>query len=242
MIEIIPAIDIMDGHCVRLQKGDYGKMKQYDASPVDQALMFRDAGTKRLHLVDLDGARSSAPVNLMTLEKVASASGLDIEWGGGLKSSDSVESCFNAGASRAICGSIAVTEPSLFREWMMRFGSSRIILGADARNGRIAVKGWLEESELSVEQIVERYLPDGLKQVVCTDISRDGMLQGPSFELYRTLQEKYKCVDFTVSGGISCMDDIEKLDAYGLRLVIVGKAYYEGRITLKDIERWSQNA
>lgn len=242
MIEIIPAIDIIDGHCVRLSKGDYSRVKQYDALPVDQALMFRDAGVKRIHLVDLDGARSNEPKNLRTLEAVAKASGLDIEWGGGIKSAEALASSFDAGASRAICGSVAVKNPSLFEDWLKLFGAQRIILGADARNGRIAVQGWLEESELSVEQLVDAFLPAGLSQVICTDISRDGMLQGPSFDLYTSLQQRYGNVDFTVSGGISSMADIERLNELGLRLVIVGKAYYEGRITLKDIEKWSQNA
>ena len=242
MIEIIPAIDIIEGRCVRLERGDYGKMKQYDANPVDQALMFRDAGVRRLHLVDLDGARSSAPANLRTLEEVASASGLDIEWGGGIKSRESLRSSFDAGASRAICGSVAVKCPDMFRSWLEEFTPSRIILGADARNGKVAVQGWLEESDLNVAGLVEMFLAAGLSQVVCTDISRDGMLQGPSYEMYSELQAAYPAVDFTVSGGISSMDDIEKLDSLALKYVIVGKAFYEGRISIKDIERWSQNA
>lgn len=242
MIEIIPAIDIMDGRCVRLRKGDYGQVTRYESDPVDQSLMFRDAGARRLHLVDLDGARSAAPVNLRTLEKIASASGLDIEWGGGIKSADSLRSSFDAGANRAICGSVAVRQPELFASWLREFSPAKIILGADAKNGKIAIQGWTEESELSVEQLVDSFVPAGLSQVICTDIARDGMLQGPSFELYGELQGKYPGIDFTVSGGVSSVADIEKLDSMGLRYVILGKAYYEGFVTLKDIERWSQNA
>ena len=242
MIEIIPAIDIIEGHCVRLEKGDYSSVKQYGTNPVDQALVFRDAGVRRLHMVDLDGARSSEPKNLRTLESVASATGLDIEWGGGIKSETSLRSSFDAGATRAICGSVAVRNPGLFEEWFHEFSPERIILGADAKNGKIAVHGWLEESEVTLEQIVGQFVPCGLKQVICTDIYRDGMLQGPSFELYRCLQEKFADTDFTVSGGISSISDIERLNEMNLRHVIVGKAYYEGRITIKDIEKWLQSA
>ena len=242
MIEIIPAIDIIEGHCVRLQRGDYSSVKQYGSNPVDQALVFRDAGVRRLHMVDLDGARSSEPKNLRTLEAVASATGLDIEGGGGIKSEASLKSSFDAGATRAICGSVAVKNPDLFEDWLRVFSPEKIILGADARNGKVAVHGWLEESEMTLEQLVERFVPCGLKQVICTDISRDGMLQGPSFELYGYLQEKFADIDFTVSGGMSSMADIERLNEMNLRHVIVGKAYYEGRITIKDIEKWLQNA
>lgn len=242
MIEIIPAIDIIEEHCVRLQRGDYSSVKQYGSNPVDQALVFRDAGVRRLHMVDLDGARSSEPKNLRTLEAVASATGLDIEWGGGIKSEASLKSSFDAGATRAICGSVAVKNPDLFEDWLRVFSPEKIILGADARNGKVAVHGWLEESEMTLEQLVGRFVPCGLKQVICTDISRDGMLQGPSFELYGYLQEKFADIDFTVSGGMSSMVDIERLNEMNLRHVIVGKAYYEGRITIKDIEKWLQNA
>lgn len=241
MIEIIPAIDIIDGHCVRLQRGDYDKMKLYDSNPLDQALMFRDAGVRRLHLVDLDGARVSEPKNLRTLESIASATDLDIEWGGGIKSETALRSSFDAGASRAICGSVAVRNPDLFAGWLSAFSSERIILGADVRDGRIAIQGWIEESDMSVYQIVEQFIPAGLSQVICTDISRDGMLQGPAFDMYGRLQSGYAGVSFTVSGGISSMEDIIRLNEMGLPYVIVGKAFYEGLITIKDIEKWLQN-
>lgn len=242
MIEIIPAIDIIEGRCVRLTKGDYGQKKVYDSSPVDMAMKYADCGVKRIHLVDLDGAKASAPINLETLEQIASKVDLEIEWGGGISDSEALRSMFDAGADCGIIGSIAVRKPELMHDWLKAFGPEKIILGADARDGKIAVKGWLEDSSLSISELIDNFVPDGLSQVICTDISRDGMLQGPSFGLYEELQGAYKDIIFTVSGGISEFDDIVRLDGMGLRRVIVGKAIYEGRITLKQIEQWSQNA
>lgn len=241
MTSIIPAIDIIDGRCVRLSKGDYATKKVYDAPVLDMALRYADCGVSRIHLVDLDGAKVSAPVNLRVLEEVASKVGVEIEWGGGIASSENLRSVFDAGADCPIIGSIAVREPALMHSWLKEFGAEKIVLGADARNGKIAVKGWLEESSLGIPELIGQFLPDGLKQVVCTDISRDGMLQGPSFDLYASLMEQFPEIVFTVSGGISSMEDIEKVARMGLPRVIVGKAVYEGRITLKDIEKWSQN-
>ncbi len=242
MIQIIPAIDLIDGKCVRLSQGDYARKKVYDASAVDMAKAYADCGVKRLHLVDLDGAKASRPVNLKTLELVASESGIEIEWGGGLSSEDALESAFNAGASCGIIGSIAALEPEKFRAWLRTFGPAKIILGSDVRGRKVAVRGWLEDSELTIDRQLQDYLGDGLSQVICTDISKDGMLQGPNVALYEDLQTQYPTVDFTVSGGISSMADIVALDAKGLRKVIVGKAIYENRISLKEIEKWSQNA
>ena len=241
MIEIIPAIDIMSGRCVRLSQGDYGRSKVYDAQPLDMALAFQDVGISRLHLVDLDGAKQSAPANLKVLEQLASRTSLKIEWGGGIKSADALRSVFDSGATYGICGSVAALKPELFREWLLGFGS-RVILGADIRDGKVAVNGWLAETQLGIEELIDMFAGDGLDNVICTDISKDGMLQGPAFELYKDLQQRYDAIDITVSGGISGMGDIEKLDESGLRKVIVGKAIYEGRITLKDLERWSLNA
>ena len=242
MTEIIPAIDIIDGRCVRLSKGDYSTKKVYDAPVLDMALSYADCGVGRIHMVDLDGAKASQPVNLRTLEEVASRVGVEIEWGGGIASSENLRSVLDAGATCPIIGSIAVREPALMHSWLKEFGADRIVLGADARDGKIAVKGWLEDSELGIPELIEQFLPDGLRQVVCTDISKDGMLQGPSFEMYASLAEQFPGIIFTVSGGISSMADIERIAAMGLPRVIVGKAVYEGRITLKDIEKWSQNA
>lgn len=239
MIRIIPAIDIVSGHCVRLTKGDYGSVKQYDVDPFDMARRFEDCGVKRIHLVDLDGARLSAPANLKVLESIATNSSLDIEWGGGIAGKEALEAVFNAGAGHAIIGSIAALKPQLFADWLGQYGGERIILGADVKDGRIAVKGWMEQTALSIEKMVEDFLPCGLKEVICTDISRDGMLQGPSVELYTGLQGNYPELSFTVSGGISSMEDIIRLDELGLKSVIVGKAIYENRISLKDLELWS---
>ena len=241
MIEIIPAIDLIDGRCVRLTRGDYGQKKVYDGAPVDMARRYADAGVSRIHLVDLDGAKAGSPCNLRVLEAVASAVPCELEWGGGISSPEALESVFNAGATHAIIGSIAALQPERFEQWLGRFGS-RLILGADVRDGLVAVKGWTSLSQLSVEDLVQRFLPLGLKECIVTDISRDGMLGGPASALYQRLQEAFPALSFTVSGGISSMDDIRALDAMGLRKVIVGKAIYEERITLKDIALWSQNA
>ena len=241
MIEIIPAIDLIDGRCVRLTRGDYGQKKVYDGAPVEMAQRYADAGVSRIHLVDLDGAKAGSPCNLRTLEAVASAVPCELEWGGGISSPEALESVFNAGATHAIIGSIAALQPERFEEWLGRFGS-RLILGADVRDGLVAVKGWTSLSQLGVEDLVQRFLPLGLKECIVTDISRDGMLGGPSSALYQRLQDAFPALSFTVSGGISSMDDIRSLDAMGLKKVIVGKAIYEERITLKDIALWSQNA
>lgn len=240
-VEIIPAIDIIEGRCVRLSQGDYAQTKVYDASPVDMAKRYADCGIKRIHVVDLDGAKSSSPRNLKTLEKMAVGADVEIEWGGGIKSEESLRALFDYGATYAIVGSVAAQNQMLFAEWLARYGGERMVLGADVIGGKVAVNGWQQEVELTIDDLVGEFLPMGLSQVICTDISRDGMLQGPSFELYTRLQSSYDAVDFTVSGGISAMKDIEECDRLGLRKVIVGKAIYENRITLKDIERWLLN-
>lgn len=240
-IEIIPAIDIIEGRCVRLSQGDYAQTKVYDASPVDMAKRYSDCGIRRIHVVDLDGAKASTPKNLKTLEKIALGANVEIEWGGGVKSEESLRACFDYGATYAIVGSVAAQNQMLFAEWLARYGGERMVLGADVRGGKVAVNGWQQEVEVTIDDLVNEFLPMSLSQVICTDISRDGMLQGPSFELYTRLQEQYAAVDFTVSGGISSMKDIEECDRLGLRKVIVGKAIYENRITLKDIERWLLN-
>ena len=240
-IEIIPAIDIIEGRCVRLSQGDYDRRKVYDESPVDMAKRYADCGVKRIHVVDLDGAKSSSPKNLKVLEKMAVGAEVEIEWGGGVKSEESLRALFDYGATYAIVGSVAAREPMLFAEWLARFGGDKMVLGADVRNGKVSVNGWLEDLAVTIEELIDGFLPMGLSQVVCTDITRDGMLQGPTDELYVKLQSRYPSVDFTVSGGIGSMADIERLNEKGLRKVIVGKAIYENRITLKDIEQWSLN-
>lgn len=237
MINIIPAIDLINGKCVRLTKGDYNQKKQYDASPLDMALRYQDVGIRRLHLVDLDGAKSSSPHNLHVLEEIATRTSLDIEWGGGIKSDEALRDAFNAGAHHLIIGSVAVSQPELFTHWLEQYGGNRLILGADVNDGRVAIHGWLEQSEQTIEELIDRFRPHGLREVICTDISKDGMLQGPSFDLYTHLQTAYPEQDIIVSGGISTMDDIYRLNEMNLRHVIVGKAIYEGRITLEEIRR-----
>ena len=242
MVEIIPAIDIIEGRCVRLSQGDYDQRKVYDASPIDMAKRYADCGVKRIHVVDLDGAKSSSPKNLKTLERMAVGAAVEIEWGGGLKSEEALRAIFDYGATYAIVGSVAAQRREVFAEWLQMFGGERMILGADVRNGKVSVNGWLEDLALSIEELIDGFLPYGLNQVICTDINKDGMLKGPSFELYTDLQSRYEQVDFTVSGGIASMADIERAEELHLRRVIVGKAIYENRITLKEIEQWLLNA
>lgn len=241
MIQIIPAIDLMDGRCVRLSKGDYATKKIYDSDPLDLALNYQDCGVKRIHLVDLDGAKASSPRNLASLERIASRISVEIEWGGGISSGEALKSVLDAGATQAIVGSVAALRPDEFAGWLHAYGGGRLILGADVRGRKVAVKGWLEDTSVEIDSLVETFLPHGLQECICTDISRDGMLQGPNTALYEKLQISFPAVSFTVSGGISGMEDIRRLDAARLRRVIVGKAIYENRISLKDIELWSQN-
>jgi phosphoribosylformimino-5-aminoimidazole carboxamide ribotide isomerase len=241
MITIIPAIDIIGGECVRLTRGDYASKSVYYKDPVEAALRYADAGVGRLHLVDLDGAKSSAPKNLAVLERVAVRTGLDIQWGGGIKNADSLRSVLDAGAKRAIIGSIAASQPEMFEGWLAEFGPERIILGADVRDaagGRIATHGWLEESALTAESLIARFAARGLEQAIVTDISRDGMLAGPAVELYTALQSAFPRVEITASGGISSAADIARLDEQNIRSVIVGKALYENKITLEELKKW----
>lgn len=239
---IIPAIDLIDGRCVRLTQGDYDQKKEYSADPLDMAKQYEDCGVSRLHIVDLDGAKAKQPCNLKTLEKIASGTSLDIEWGGGIKDSVSLRSALDAGAGRIICGSVAVDNREEFLSWLSEFGSSKIILGADVKDGKVATHGWLKDSGLTLAELMDWYVPAGLTQMICTDISKDGMLQGPDFEFYVDLKRAFPTVDVTLSGGISCMADIEKAAQLELHSVIVGKAIYEGRISLKEVESWLLNA
>ena len=238
MMEIVPAIDMIEGRCVRLSQGDFNKSKEYDASPLEMAKRYEDVGVRRLHLVDLDGARAGVPQNLRSLEQIASATSLDVEWGGGVRSKESIASVLNAGAAGVICGSLALQEPRLFSAFLKEYGEERIILGADISGGKIATKGWLEISSTTIEEVIELFLKDGLKRVICTDISKDGMLQGPAVELYSALMERFPTMHLTASGGVGSMADLENLEAAGVPAAIVGKAIFEERITLKEIERW----
>lgn len=240
-MELIPAIDLIDGRCVRLTQGDYDIKKVYEQNPVDMAKMYADCGVRRLHVVDLEGAKAKEPCNLRVLEQLATNTNLDIEWGGGIKSTDALRAALNAGANRVICGSVAVDNRELFADWLQNYGAGHVILGADVRGRNVATHGWLKESQVSIDEIIGWFLPFGLKQLICTDISKDGMLQGPNFPLYVELKDNFPTVDTTLSGGISSMDDIRKAHELGLHSVIIGKAIYEGRITLKDLELWLQN-
>ncbi len=239
MMQILPAIDIIDGRCVRLTRGDYAQKKVYDASPVDMAARYADCGVTRIHLVDLDGARLSAPANLAVLEQIASRGEVETEWGGGIADETALRNVFDAGATKAIIGSVAALKPALFADWLTRFGADQLILGADVRDGKVAVKGWQESAGLSASALIAGF--EGLQEVICTEISRDGMLGGPAFNLYKSLQTEFPSVAFTASGGISSMDDLRALDAMGMPRAIVGKAIYENRISLEEIKLWSQN-
>ena len=242
MIEMIPATDLIGGRCVRLTQGDYTSRKTYYRDPLEAALRFEEAGARRLHMVDLDGAKAAEPQNLAVLERIAAKTSLEVQYGGGIKSRAALRSVFDAGARRAVCGSVAVREPELFARWIAEFGPDRLILGADVRDGVVAIQGWTERSERTAPELIETFLPAGLRQVVCTDISRDGMLCGPAVALYADLQRRFPQVEITVSGGVSSPDDIARLEREGLRSVIVGNALYEGRITLEKPGPCSPNA
>ena len=235
MIEIIPAIDIIGGKCTRLSQGDYATRKDYDGDPAEWARAYADCGVRRLHLVDLEGAKASAPKNLRTLEQIASLDLMEIEWGGGIKDEGALASVFDAGADQAIIGSVAAKEPERMRRWLRIYGD-RIILGADVRKGRVAVSGWLEDSGIAPEALLEGFLPDGLERAIVTDIARDGMLEGPSWELYARLKERFGTLKITVSGGVSSLRDAARAEAMGLDGIIIGKALYENRITLNELK------
>lgn len=236
MIELIPAIDIIDGKCVRLSQGDYQSKKVYNENPVEVAKIFEAHGIHRLHVVDLDGAASKHVVNYKVLEALAEQTSLVIDFGGGIKSDEDLHIAFESGAQMVTLGSIAVKEPDTFNRWMEVYGSERIILGADAKDGKIAVNGWLECSRLELMPFLDDYIKKGVAKVLCTDISRDGMLNGPSLELYKQIMEAHPDLHLIASGGISGMKDIEALNEAGIPAVVFGKAFYEGRITLQELK------
>lgn len=240
-MRIIPAIDIIEGKCVRLSKGDYTTKKIYNENPLEVAKSFEDHGVQYLHVVDLDGAKSKHIVNHQVLEQIASKTSLKIDFGGGLKSDDDLRIAFESGASQVTGGSIAVRQPELFRNWLQKYGNEKIILGADCINRKIAVSGWTENSEDDVLDFIKAYEADGAKYVICTDISKDGMLAGPSFELYEELLQETETIKLIASGGISEFDELPKLQELGCEGVIIGKAIYENRITLKQLENYILN-
>ena len=240
MIQIFPAIDLLNGNCVRLVHGDYNQKTIYSNTPANQAKIWEQFNAPLIHLVDLDGAKVSSPQNLYVLQKVSACMNIEIEWGGGIASQKDIDAVFESGATQAIIGSIAVKNQELFSKWLQIYGE-KIILGADIKDEKIAIKGWLEKSALSIDDLINIFQPLGLSSVICTDISKDGMLQGPQTKLYETLMKKYPLISFTASGGVGSMDDIIALNEIGVPKVIVGKAIYEKKISLNDIQRWSQN-
>lgn len=232
MIEIIPAIDLIDGKCVRLTKGDYDQKKIYNEHPLEVAKEFEDKGIKRLHLVDLDGAKSKHVVNLKTIEAIATHTSIDIDFGGGIKSDEDIHNVFEAGANMATIGSVAVTNPTLFINWLNTYGPKRIILGADVKNGLISINGWKEEGEAHLIPFIKEYMKYGVQNILCTEISKDGTLEGPAVELYQQIMTECPQISLIASGGVGCQTDIERLDKAGIKQVIVGKAIYEGKINL----------
>lgn len=232
---IVPAIDILGGKCVRLTRGDYSTGKVYCENPLEMAVRFSEYGLKRLHLVDLDGAGSDHIINRNVLRQICEETDLIVDFGGGIKSDADIEAAFEAGASMVTAGSIAVSNPDLVCGWIERYGAQCLILGADARNGKIAVKGWKEDSDISLSDFVEKYTGFGINRVICTDINLDGTLQGPATELYKSLLTKFPKLLLTASGGVSSVKDLSDLRDAGLDSAIVGKAFYEGRITLEQM-------
>lgn len=241
MIELIPAIDIIDGKCVRLTKGDYNNKKIYNENPITVAQEFEKQGFRRLHIVDLDGAKSNHIVNVDVLKRITSETNLIVDFGGGIKTDNDIELAFQNGASMVTIGSIAVTQPELFVSWIDKYGPERIILGADVRNGKISINGWKEDSTEELLPFLKYYIDKGINKVLCTDISKDGMLQGTAIELYKSVMREYPSLQLIASGGVSCLSDIIELEKNGIPAVVFGKAIYEGKINLNELWEW-QNA
>ena len=237
-MRLIPAIDLINGHCVRLTKGDYSTQKVYNENPLEVAKQLEAHGIRFLHLVDLDGAKNQHIVNYRILEQIATKTNLKIDFGGGLKSDEDLKIAFNSGANQITGGSIAVQNPAVFSRWLNDYGSDKIILGADVINEKIAINGWQEESQESLIPFVNAYQKKGIEYVICTDISKDGMLQGPAFKLYETILSEVTGIKLIASGGISHIEELPKLAQMGCEGVIIGKAIYENRITLKQLEKY----
>ena len=235
MIELIPAIDIIDGQCVRLTKGDYDQKTVYRDSPAEVAKEFEQIGFKRLHVVDLDGAKSKHIVNDQVLQAITTETKLTVDFGGGIKTDEDIEKAFAAGASMVTVGSIAVTNPELFIGWLSTYGPERMILGADVRHGKISINGWKEDSEEDLLPFLKKYIDAGVRNVLCTEISKDGTLSGPAIDLYQKMMAAYPQLHLIASGGVSSIDDIKALDAAGIPAVVFGKAIYEGRIDLNQL-------
>lgn len=241
MIELIPAIDIINGQCVRLTKGDYDQKTVYRDSPAEVAREYEEIGFQRLHVVDLDGAKSKHIVNSAVLREITTQTNLTVDFGGGIKTDEDIETAFEHGAKMVTVGSIAVTNPDLFIAWLEKYGAERMILGADVRNGKISINGWKEDSTEDLLPFLKKYIDAGVKNVLCTEISKDGTLQGPAIELYSEVMAAYPQLHLIASGGVSCIDDIKALDKAGIPAVVIGKAIYEGKINLRELWDW-QNA
>lgn len=239
MIELIPAIDIINGQCVRLTKGDYEQKTVY-GNPIDMAKQFESVGFKRLHIVDLDGAKSHHIVNDSVLKAITSQTNLCVDFGGGIKTDHDIEAAFAAGAEMVTVGSVAVTHPERFMGWLKKYGADRLILGADVRNGKISINGWKEDSEEDLLPFLRRYVEAGVRNVLCTEISKDGTLTGPAVELYKSVLKVYPGLHLIASGGVASIDDIKRLEAAGVPAVVFGKAIYEGRIDLRELIKTSQ--
>ena len=237
-MDIIPAIDIIDGKCVRLTQGDYSQKTIYNEDPLEVALQFQDAGLTRLHLVDLDGAKAGAVKNWKVLEKIAGKTALQIDFSGGISSANDVTICFNSGATWAAIGSVAVKDEQLLSGWLMTFGAEKFILGADVKNEKIVVRGWTETTPVSLFDLIENYKTKGVRWFFCTDVSKDGLLEGPATTLYKKLLNEHPSIDLIASGGVRSIDDIEELRQAGCKGVIIGKALYENRIALNDLNRF----
>jgi phosphoribosylformimino-5-aminoimidazole carboxamide ribotide isomerase len=240
MITIIPAIDIIDGKCVRLQQGDYNLKKVYEEDPLQAAKKFEDQGVKRLHIVDLDGAKASHVVNYNTLERITSQTSLIVDFGGGIKSDCDLKIVFDCGAEMAVIGSVAVTERDLFQDWLFAYGPDKMILGADIKGGRIAVSGWTNVTDITLIDFLQYYKCMGIKQVLCTDISKDGMMQGSAVSLYTQMVKDFPAMQIIASGGISSVEEIHLLNDAGISGAIIGKSLYEGRIKLEELKEFLQ--
>jgi phosphoribosylformimino-5-aminoimidazole carboxamide ribotide isomerase len=237
-MQIIPAIDIIEGKCVRLTQGDYAQMKIYNEDPLEVARQFEDVGLQRLHLVDLDGAKAGMIKNWKVLEKIAGKTSLIIDFGGGIKTEKDINIVFNSGAALATVGSIAVKDEETFTAWLSQYGPDKFLLGADVKNEKIAVHGWQETTDLWIYDFIENYISKGVQQIFCTDVNKDGLLQGPSIDLYKNIIKKFPDLHFIASGGVSNIDDVSKLQEAGCKGVIIGKAIYEGRINIKELSKY----
>ncbi len=241
-MEIIPAIDVIEGKCVRLTHGDYSQKKIYNEHPLEVAKEFEDAGLRRLHLVDLDGAKAGQVKNWKVLEAIAGKSSLTIDFGGGIKTEKDLQIVFDSGAALATIGSMAVKEKETFAQWIQTFGADKFFLGADVKAEKLTITGWTEQTDIWIYDYIEEYIGEGINQIFCTDVAKDGALQGPSTELYKNIVEKFPALHFVASGGVGSIDDVHRLQEVGCKGVIIGKAIYEGRVSLPQLKSFAASA